>query len=87
EERVPQYLHMPMQILWFDTTEWTLILGTYLVVLLFGMFAGGIALLLLLSAIQYKRKRERGFFQHILYEYGYSSIEGYPLPTADVFYE
>ena len=87
EERVPQYLHMPMQVLWFDTVEWRLIAASYLVVVLFGFVAGAIALFLIIALIRYKRSRERGYFQHLIYEYGYSRIEHYPLPTAKVFHE
>jgi hypothetical protein len=41
--RVPQYLHLPLQILWFDTEEVSVIIVSYLIGLLFG----GLAWLLL----------------------------------------
>lgn len=87
DERFPQYLHLPLQVLWFDTTELFIMLCFYLAALLVGgiawvgVIAGPVVL------ISYKRKQARGYFQHLLYSYGYSSIQGYPLPTAEEFHE
>jgi len=87
EERMPEYLHMPTQILWFDSSEFSMIIVLYLMAMVFGgltwiaLFIGPCII------IPYKRKKERGYFQHLLYKTGFASLKGYPLPTANVFHE
>jgi len=87
EEKMPEYLHLPLQILWFDTPEIVVIVMFYLLTMIFG----GLTWLLLLVGpyflIRFKRSKERGYFQHLLYQFGYAQIKGYPLPTANKFYE
>ena len=85
--RVPQYMHMPMQLLWFDTEEITIIVVCYI----FGVVFGGYAWLFLFIGpvfyIQVKRRKPRGFLVHQLYRFGFAHLKGYPEPQALQFYE
>ena len=85
--RVPQYLHLPIQFLWFDSEEISAILFFYI----FGVLFGGWAWLLVVAGpfffIQVKRKKPRGFLLHLLYSLGFSTLRGYPGPHATKFYE
>ena len=87
EERMPEYLHLPLQVLWFDTPEITLLAMFYIIAAIFG----GITWLLLfvgpIFIIPYKRTRPRGFFSHVLYVLGWSTFCGYPPYTLSTFAE
>lgn len=76
--RFPQYLSQQLQILWFEMDEWFLILYIFFAAIQFG----GIYWLLVIPVpylfIKAKRKGGKGFFKHLLYRCGLSSLEGYP---------
>jgi len=85
--RLPQYLHLPMQFLWFDTEELTVIVFFYVFALLFG---GGFWLAVLIGPYLYmhvKRNKPRGFLRHLIYVAGFSGMKGYPPPQATQFHE
>ncbi len=87
EVRLPQYLHLPRQLLWFDIIEAGMIIVFYLL----GLVFGGVFYILAVAGpvflIPYKRRRPRGYFSHVLYDLGQVGIKGYPPPTAAVFHE
>ncbi len=87
EEKMPEYLHQPLQVLWFDTPEITLIVMLYMMAAIFG----GIAWLALfigpIFVIPYKRSQPRGYFSHLLYVLGWQSYAGYPPHTVSHFAE
>lgn len=76
--KFPQYLSMQLQVLWFETDDWFLILYMFLVASNFG----GIYWLLVIPVpylfIKAKRKGGKGFFKHLLYRCGFVSLKGYP---------
>ncbi len=85
--RVPQYLHLPLQVLWFDTEELMVIVVLYV----FGLVFGGWAWLLLILGpygyIQVKRNKPRGFLRHQLYSLGFYRLDGYPSAHVNEFHE
>lgn len=87
EVRLPQYLHLPRQLLWFDVVE----VGMIVIFYLLGMVFGGFLYILMFMGpfilIPYKRGKPRGFFSHALYDFGLVEIKGYPPPTAITFHE
>lgn len=86
ESRVTQYLHKPIQILWFDSHEVMIIGGMYL----FGLIGGKwcwLGMLFLYPIIVFKRKQNRGYFNQVLYFFGFRKFKGYPDPSEKVFYE
>lgn len=87
QQRVPQYLHLPIQVLWFDANEIALIVMFYLAAMMFGgvfwiaLFFGPAVL------IPIKRRQARGFFSHLMLAFGFKKLKGYPLPTSNWFAE
>lgn len=87
EVRVLKHLHEPLQILWFDSIEAGIIVGFYVLAIMFEGFA---YLLLIIGPywfISEKRASERGFASHLAYEFGMRPIKGYPDPSAKIFHE
>ena len=84
---MPEYLHLPLQVLWFDAPEITMIAMFYITAAIFG----GIAWLFLFVGpfliIPYKRSKPRGFFSHVLYALGFSKFYGYPIFMVSEFRE
>ena len=81
-----RYLHQPVQILWGDQNDLTIFIFAYL----FGMAGGGVfwlSILLAFPIISYKRKQNRGYFNQLIYFYGFRSMNGYPDPSEKRFYE
>ena len=78
EVRVPQQLHLPLQILWFYQDEVMVIIASYVI----AMIAGGWFWLTLIVApfayIKLKRNKPRGFLVHTLYKQGLIRFDGYP---------
>jgi hypothetical protein len=85
--RVPQYLHLPLQILWFDTEEVSVIIVSYLIGLLFGGLSWLLLVLLPCLYIWIKRQQPRGYLVHTLHRLGFAKLTGYPGPQAREFYE
>ena len=87
EERVPAYLHRPLQVLWFDTHELAVIGCFYLIAAVFGGYTWALLLVGPALVIPYKRGRARGFFAHFLFEQGLMDFPGYPIATMKSFRE
>ena len=86
--RVPQYLHLPVQVLFWDSHELALLIMAFtfsliLESLIFWAIFFGIAFVV----IRIKRNRPRGWLLHIPYRLGLMRVKGYPLPTAKRFSE
>lgn len=87
EERMPAYLHLPIQVMWFDTNEITFLAMLYLCCSLLGGWAWLLLFMLPYPILTYKRRQPRGFFTHILYKVGFLTFTGYPESAADHFRE
>jgi hypothetical protein len=85
--RVPQYLHLPLQILWFDTEEVSVIVMSYLISIIFGGYAWFLLVLGPCLYISIKRRQPRGYLVHTLHRLGFAKLVGYPGPQAKEFYE
>lgn len=85
--RVPQYLHKPPQILWFDAQEILIIAAVYIGAVTFKGYSWVLLVFLAWNAIRIKRKKPRGFILHLFYRAGLFKLKHYPLPTARRFYE
>lgn len=76
--RVPQELHLPLQILWFYQDEMMVIIASYVL----GMVVGGWFWLSVILGptlyIRIKRNKPRGFLAHTLFNVGLIQLEGYP---------
>ncbi len=85
--RVPQYLHRPVQILWFDSHEVMVLCLGYLGITTLQGPAWIVIVGLTWAAIYFKRRKPRGYLLHLFYRLGLFKLKGYPLPTAGRFYE
>ncbi len=87
DEKMPEYLHLPLQVLWFDTPELTLIAMLYIMAAIFGGIAWAFLFVGPILIIPYKRAQPRGYFSHLLYVLGWQSYSGYPSHTLSRFAE
>lgn len=84
---MPQYIHLPLQFLWFDSEELMLIIVIYLSMMIFGIYAGVVGIACLLYYMRLKRNKPRGYLGHLMYSIGLYKIKGCSNPFANRFYE
>jgi len=87
DERLPQYLHKPVQILWFDAQEFILMMSTIFVAMIVGGLVGWGVIGALLLFIPWKRTKPRGFVPHLAWRWGLVRFRYYPGPTQTRFFE
>jgi type IV conjugative transfer system protein TraL len=87
DERLPQYLHRPVQILWFASDEFVLVLVAVFVAAVVGGLVGWMLIGALLLFIPWQRTKPRGFLPHLAWRWGLLSLRGYPGPTQTRFFE
>lgn len=87
QRKFPQYLSKPYQILFLEPDDLAIIIGCYLLAILFGGYTW---VLLIVAPWWYghmKRKNPRGFLLHKLYSLGLIELKGYPSPFEKEFTE
>ena len=85
---VPRYLHLPVQILWFDKEDVAVIMVSYVFwMILSSWYVLPIVVLLPWYFKHLKATKPRGFLRHVLYQYGFASLKGYPSPMTERFEE
>ena len=87
DERLPQYLHRPVQILWFGADEFIVVMSTLFVAVIVGAGAGWTLIGALLLFIPWKRTKPRGFIPHLAWRWGLLVLPHYPGPTQTRFFE
>ena len=87
DERLPQYLHRPVQILWFAADEFVLVLSSVFVAAIVGGLIGWLLIGALLLFIPWKRAKPRGFLSHLAWRWGLVTFRNYPGPTQTCFFE
>ena len=87
DERLPQFLHKPVQILWFDAQEFIVVVSTIFVAVIAGGYVGWSLLGVLLLFIPWKRTKPRGFMPHLAWRWGLLKLPRYPGPTQTRFCE
>jgi hypothetical protein len=86
--RVPRYLHLPVQFLWFDLEEVGLIIVCYMLAMIVdSWYAAPFVVLVPWFFKKVKANKPRGFLRHALYAYGFQHMRGYPSPLIRSFYE
>lgn len=86
--RVPRYLHLPIQILWFDVEDLGLIVVCYtLAMIVDSWYAAPIVVLVPYLFRTAKADKPRGFLRHALYAYGFQPLRRYPSPQVREFFE
>jgi len=87
DERLPQFLHRPVQILWFDSQEFIMVMSTIFVAVIVGGIIGWAFIGALLLFIPWKRTKPRGFIQHLAWRWGLVRFPHYPGPTQTRYFE
>ena len=85
--RVPQFLHLPPQILWFDTHELLILVAAYIGSLFLKGYAWVGMMALAVVVIRFKRQKPRGYIAHLFYRAGLFQLKHYPAPIASRFDE
>jgi len=86
-ERIPQFLSTPLQILWFESDDIGICAVCFTLAMLFG---GWFWLFLFLAPYLYMRAKKRyptSFFRHLLYFSGLKELDRYPGPFENNFIE
>lgn len=86
--RVPRYLHLPIQILWFDVEDIAITLVAYM----FWLIIDSIWILPMVGLAPYffmkmKATKPRGWMRHMLYRSGFVKLKGYPPPLTTKYEE
>lgn len=84
---MPQALHKPFQVLWFETDDLAIIAIAYSLCLMFG---GWFWLVLVVAPVVYmkvKKAYPRGFLKHSLYGIGLMNFKFYPSYFHKKFFE
>lgn len=86
--RVPRYLHKPIQILWFDVEDIALIVVMYVLWLVIDRWWILPAVVLVPYWFrELKLRKPRGYLRHLLYQFGFERLRGYPPPASREFRE
>ena len=86
--RIPRYLHLPIQLLWFDIEDIGLMLSLYALYLIVdSVWVLGLLVVVPWAFKLIKAEQPRGFLRHLLYRYGFAKLPGYPSPQIRVFWE
>lgn len=86
--RVPRYLHLPVQILWFDMEDIAILMCCYVLwMVLSSWYVLPLVIIGPYSFMKLKATKPRGFMRHILYQYGFAKLKGYPPAMAERFEE
>jgi len=77
--KIPQYLHRPLQVLWWESDEFVVVmLGLILWLLFGGYYFILIGLIVPFFYSRFKKRHSRGFFGHLMYFLGFKKFKGYP---------
>lgn len=77
--KIPQYLHKPLQVLWWETDEFMIVgLGFGLWLMFGGYYFIIIGLTVPYIYSKFKKKHSRGFLKHLMYFSGFKGMKGYP---------
>lgn len=87
QSRMPQYLHLPQQILWVDSHELLVLLGAYVGSVVLKGWSWVFLFALAVFFIRFKRRKPRGYIAHLFYRAGFFPLKRYPLPAARLFHE
>lgn len=77
DERLPQYLHRPVQILWFGSDEFVLVMSSVFVAAIVGGLIGWMLIGALLLFLPWKRSKARGFLPHLAWRWGLVKFRNY----------
>jgi hypothetical protein len=87
DERLPQYLHKPVQTLCLGADEFVLVITVIFVAVILGGMLGWALVASLLLFVPWLRTKPRGFIPHVAWRWGLLRFQHYPGPTQTRFFE
>jgi len=75
---IPQYLHQPIKILWFDLDEIVLVNVLLMLAMIFGNIFWLLLIVLPYMVSKMKKNKARGFLRHYLYKIGVIDLKMVP---------
>lgn len=78
KREIPQYLHQPIKVLWFDIDELVLINILFMLAMIFGYFFWLLLVVLPVMVSKMKKNKPRGFLKHYLYKMGVINFKNIP---------
>ncbi|MEM4619118.1 MAG: type IV conjugative transfer system protein TraL [Desulfurococcaceae archaeon] len=85
--KVPQYLHLPYQVLFFELDDLLLIMLFIFISVYFSFTIGLIILVFLIVYMKMKKRFGRGYLIHLFYAIGVMKFKGYPTYFEKRFYD
>lgn len=76
--RIPQYLHRPHQILFFDAEDMALIMLLFVLAMMFGYIFWLLLFVVPYIYMKTKKKYPRGTLKHVIYRLGLIHFKGSP---------
>jgi hypothetical protein len=86
DERLPQFLHRPVQILWFDSQEFIVVMSVIFVAVIVGGIIGWRSSALFSSSFPGSGP-SRAVHPHLAWRWGLARFRNYPGPTQTRFFE
>lgn len=77
-ERFPQYLHRPYQVLWFESDDMGILALCFIMAIIFGGFFWIAFVVVPTFYMRTKKKYPRGYLRHLLYFVGILRVKRYP---------
>ena len=87
DQRLPQYLHLPVQILWFGADEFILVMSTIFVAVIVGGVIGWTLIGALLYFLVFEGTKTNKFIPHLAWRWELLRFRHYPGPTQTRFFE
>jgi type IV conjugative transfer system protein TraL len=78
KREVPQYLHQPIKILWFDLDEIVLVNILLMLAMIFGNIFWLLLIVLPYVVSKSKKNKPKGFLRHYLYKIGVVDLKMVP---------
>ncbi|MDA8165441.1 MAG: conjugal transfer protein TraL [Desulfobacteraceae bacterium] len=78
QREFPRYLSAPIQVLWFEGDELAILMVSCGIILIFDGALTWLSLLLPVLYSRIKKRKPRGYFNHLLYIAGLVGFRGYP---------
>jgi len=77
-ERFPQYLHRPYQVLWFESDDMGIISLCFILAIIFGGLFWVSLIVIPFLYMKFKKAYPRGYLRHLMYFMGIIRFKKYP---------
>lgn len=85
--RMPQFLHLPHQVLFFDMDDLLLLILSIFASVYLYFYVGVVVFVFMIVYMRLKHKLGRGYIFHLLFLVGLHRFKGYPIYFEKKFYD